>query len=276
MQLFSQCNKIAVLWLTDCLLCQTLIVARWPCIFLLFLSYCLILFLPSVLWRCWLGGRKGIRPVKKTEWWGAGVVICLERGADLHMPIWCHCHSLSLASVKSRLVLPFWYRPTRVVLEKGSLNGCVCVCLILFNSQFLWHWIAYSVLMCVKKLLTHSLTGCHNNSNSNTICIAPKGCNWGQKAWEKRSVVSLDLNKVTESLLRTVYGSEFQTAGAEHGKVRFTWQSLFRQSVEVTLNHRVSHAWQSVMPSTDSGGPTSTWSNSTWLPCCLMLWSCSS
>jgi len=22
---------------------------------------------------------------KKTEWWGAGVVICLERGADLHM-----------------------------------------------------------------------------------------------------------------------------------------------------------------------------------------------
>ena len=27
---------------------------------------------------------KGIRPLK-TEWWGAGVVICLERGADLHM-----------------------------------------------------------------------------------------------------------------------------------------------------------------------------------------------
>jgi len=40
--------------------------------------------LPSVLWQCWLGGRKGIRPLK-TEWWGAGMVICLERGADLHM-----------------------------------------------------------------------------------------------------------------------------------------------------------------------------------------------
>jgi len=39
---------------------------------------------PSVLCRCWLGGRKGIRSVK-TEWWGAGVVICLERGAYLHM-----------------------------------------------------------------------------------------------------------------------------------------------------------------------------------------------
>ena len=29
-------------------------------------------------------GRKGIQPVK-TEWWGTGVVVCLERGADLHM-----------------------------------------------------------------------------------------------------------------------------------------------------------------------------------------------
>jgi len=37
-----------------------------------------------VLWRCWLGGRKGIRPVKN-EWWGTGVVICLEQGAFFHM-----------------------------------------------------------------------------------------------------------------------------------------------------------------------------------------------
>ena len=41
-------------------------------------------YIPSVLWRCWLGGRKDIRPVK-TEWWGAGMVVCLDRGADLHM-----------------------------------------------------------------------------------------------------------------------------------------------------------------------------------------------
>ena len=43
-------------------------------------------------------------------------------------PSCCHCHSLSLASVKSRLVLPFWYLLTWVVPEKGPLNGCVCVC----------------------------------------------------------------------------------------------------------------------------------------------------
>jgi len=43
-----------------------------------------------------LGGRKGIRPVK-TEWWGAGVVVCLEQGADLHMaqlmPLTVSCFS---------------------------------------------------------------------------------------------------------------------------------------------------------------------------------------
>jgi len=26
-------------------------------------------YLPSVLWHCWLGGRKGIRPVKNGGWW---------------------------------------------------------------------------------------------------------------------------------------------------------------------------------------------------------------
>ena len=36
-------------------------------------------------------------------------------------PSWCHCHSLSFASVKSRFVLPFWYRLTWVVLDKGPL-----------------------------------------------------------------------------------------------------------------------------------------------------------
>ena len=48
-------------------------------------------------------------------------------------PSSCHCHSLSLASVKSRLVLPFWYQITRVVPDEGPLNGCVCVCVCVCN-----------------------------------------------------------------------------------------------------------------------------------------------
>jgi len=42
-------------------------------------------------------------------------------------PSWCRCHSF--ASVKSRLVLPFWYRLTRVTGSPGHRAvKWVCVC----------------------------------------------------------------------------------------------------------------------------------------------------
>jgi len=100
-----------------------------------FISICDIYMMPSVLWRCWLGGKKGIRPVKKLS---CGVLAWLSVWSEVQTcicPSWCHCHSLSLASVKSRLVLPFWYRLTRVVLEKRPLNGCVFISIWRFASR---------------------------------------------------------------------------------------------------------------------------------------------
>ena len=77
----------------------------------------------SVLWRCWLGNRKGIRPVK-TEWWGTGVVICMEQGAnDLHMASWCHCHPIISCFSKIQNGLAFSYRLSQVVQEKRLLKG---------------------------------------------------------------------------------------------------------------------------------------------------------
>jgi len=69
-----------------------------------------------------VGWQEGHPACKKTDRWVIGVVICLERGADLHM---AQLMPLSRASVKSSLVLPFWYRLPRVVREKGPLNGCM-------------------------------------------------------------------------------------------------------------------------------------------------------
>ena len=89
--------------------------------------------LPSVLWRCWLGGRKGIRPVKKTDWWGAGVVICLEWGADLHMaqltplPLTVSCFSKIPIGFTFLVLAQLGSPGQRVVPEKGPLNVCVCV-----------------------------------------------------------------------------------------------------------------------------------------------------
>ena len=52
--------------------------------------------------------------------WSEVQIVCIWSS-------WCHCipkpHHL-LPRFKSRLVLPFWYRLTQVVLEKRLLNGC--------------------------------------------------------------------------------------------------------------------------------------------------------
>jgi len=87
----------------------------------------------SVLRRCWLGGRKGIRPVK-TERWGAGVVICLERDAYLHMtqlmplPLTVSCFS--------RIQIGFTFL---VQAHPGSPGKravkWVCVCVLQLHSK---------------------------------------------------------------------------------------------------------------------------------------------
>ena len=74
-----------------------------------------------------VGRQEGHPACKKLS---GGVVAWLSVWSKMQAciwPSWCQCHSLSVASVKSRLVLPFWYRLTRVVLDKGLLNVCVCV-----------------------------------------------------------------------------------------------------------------------------------------------------
>ena len=92
---------------------------------------------PSVLWCCWLGGRKGIQPVK-TEWWGAGVVICLERDADLHtaqlmpLPLTVSCF-FKIQIGFTFLVLAHVGSPGKRAVKR------VCVCVVarsLFMSKF--------------------------------------------------------------------------------------------------------------------------------------------
>ena len=78
-----------------------------------------------------LVGRQEGHPACKKQ--SGGVLVWLSVWCEVQTcmwPSWCHCHSLSLAPVKSRLVLPFWYRLTQVVLEKRPLNACCCCCVV--------------------------------------------------------------------------------------------------------------------------------------------------
>jgi len=53
-----------------------------------------------------VGRQEGHPACKKTEWWGAGVAICLECSADLHMAQLMPLPLTVSCLVKSRLVLP--------------------------------------------------------------------------------------------------------------------------------------------------------------------------
>jgi len=78
--------------------------------------------MPSVLWRCWLGGRKGIRPVKN---WVVGCwhdylsgMRCRFAHAQLMpLPLTISCYS------KSTLVLPSWFIP--LFQHRVSLRSAV-------------------------------------------------------------------------------------------------------------------------------------------------------
>ena len=91
--------------------------------------------LPSVLWRCWLGDRKGIRPVKKQEWCGAGVVVCLEQGADLHMaqlmplPLTVSC--FSEIQIGFNFLVPAHLGSPR---KRAVKRVCVCVCFVVWKT----------------------------------------------------------------------------------------------------------------------------------------------
>ena len=76
-----------------------------------------------------LVGRQERHPVcNKLSGWVLALLSVWSEVQTCVWSSWCHCHSLSLASVKSRLVLPFWYRLTWVVPDKWPLNGFVfCV-----------------------------------------------------------------------------------------------------------------------------------------------------
>ena len=77
-----------------------------------------------------VGRQEGHPACKKLEWWGTGMVICLQRDADLHM---AQLMPLLLAvSCFSKIQIGFTFL---VLAHPGSpgkgavkLGVCVCVC----------------------------------------------------------------------------------------------------------------------------------------------------
>ena len=90
-----------------------------------------------------VGQQEGHPACKKLEWWDAGVIVCLEQGADLHraqlmpMPLTVSCFSKIQISF-TFLVPAHLGSPGKRAVKRVCV--CVCVCcrlLVLAEEHFI-------------------------------------------------------------------------------------------------------------------------------------------
>ena len=140
-----------------------------------------VLFISLQCFALLVGWQEGHTACKKLS---GGVLAWLSVWSEVQTcirPSWCYCHSLSLASVKSTLVLPFWYRLTRVVTvwelipfavpwatrvvpDKGPLYVCVCVCMCACMSVL---FISNSTIHTVQQFTAWSV---HGSDKVHVLC----------------------------------------------------------------------------------------------------------
>jgi len=107
-----------------------------------------------------VGWQEGHPACKKTEWWSAGMVICLEQGADLHMaqlmplPLTVCCFS------KIQIGFTFLV-PAHPGIPGQRAVRRVCVCVCLTGCVALWIISSYRQGLKVCGLVLHNWSCLH-------------------------------------------------------------------------------------------------------------------
>ena len=115
-----------------------------------------------------VGWQEGHPACKKTEWWGAGMVICLERDADLHMaqliplPLTVSCFN--------KIQIGFTFL---VLAHPGSPRKravkwvCVCIYLLTFGT------VCYLTLLLCHCCIALSEISYQSRSHTVDYCVCP-------------------------------------------------------------------------------------------------------
>jgi len=100
-----------------------------------------------------VGRQEGHPACKKTEWWGAGVVVCLGRGADLHMaqlmpvPLTVSCFS------KIQIGFTFLV-PAHLGSPGKKAAKRVCVCMYVIKLYLPSMYSSYNITIFLCKIAT--------------------------------------------------------------------------------------------------------------------------
>jgi len=110
-----------------------------------------------------VGWQEGHPACKKTEWWGAGMVTCLERGADLYMaqlmqlPLTVSCFS-KIQTGFTILVLAHLGSPGQWAVERVRVCGIVEFGNSVHLSSRNCFTVAYLLVQCHKHCHANLLT----------------------------------------------------------------------------------------------------------------------
>ena len=95
----------------------------------------------TTLWRGVITVHTFISICNSLQWaniQSVGVLAWLSDWSEVQTSIWpgwCHCHSLSLASVKIQIGFSFLVPAHPGSPDKGLLDGCVCVCVAVTHTH---------------------------------------------------------------------------------------------------------------------------------------------
>jgi len=157
------------------------------CYLFLFISF--FIYVPSMLWCCLLGGRKGIRPVKN---WVVGCWCGYVSGSRcrLHMAQLMPLSLTISCSSKFRLVLPSWILPlwywlTRAVPDKIQKSHKTIVCVVcVFISAKSGRYTVFT-FVCL------------------SVCVHSfEGAEWHVVCWETYSTRAWKVENIS---IRTIY-----------------------------------------------------------------------
>jgi len=97
-----------------------------------------------------VGQQEGHPACKKTEWWDAGMVICLERDADLHMaqlmppPLSVSCFG-KIQIGFTFLVLAYPGSPGQSAIKRVCVFVCLCCSRFLLIAECMVHLLCFFI-----------------------------------------------------------------------------------------------------------------------------------
>ena len=140
--------------------------------------------LPSVLWHCWLGGRKGIQSVKnKGVWWrwalvgldGVALSWMVSVSASVNLPLHHKVQKFSSGSGSPGWSRKKGHKTVVVWWCGGAIPQLISLSLAVYYDQFILSFICQKTVHCIVYVVDSERRGDHGRRH----LFVWNMCTWG-------------------------------------------------------------------------------------------------